>query len=77
MKKAGSFMAGERWSFFHGPDLDPPTGTVLLGHPGPVQTCRLPSAPLQCSLPADRGRQTWGFYPGSLLEPVCYSVTPQ
>ena len=50
MKKAGSLIAGKRWSFFHGPDLDPLTSAVLLGHPGPVQMCRLLSAPPQCTL---------------------------
>lgn len=41
MKKAGSLIGGKRWSFFHGPGLDPLTGTVLLSHPGPVQMCCL------------------------------------
>lgn len=41
VKKAGSLIEGKRWSFFHGPDLDPLTGTVLLSHPGPVQMCCL------------------------------------
>lgn len=54
MKKAGSLISGKRWSFSHGPDLDPLTDTVFLCLPGPVQTCRLLSAPLRCSLLTDK-----------------------
>lgn len=69
MKKAGSLIAGKRGSFSHGPDPDPLTDTVFLCLPGPVQTCRLVSAPLRCSLLTDKADIDGIFAPSLSLSP--------